>query len=88
VPVLLFSTVPELTRNAGIQLNARVLLLLRAARLISPSMKPRKPKDLAEKTEKSLLMRYSEIVKLRELVKQARSKISEEAKIDDLTDRR
>jgi hypothetical protein len=50
-------------------------------------MKPRKPKDLAKKPEKSLRVRYSEIVKLRELVKQARSKISEEAKIDDLIDR-
>jgi hypothetical protein len=37
---------------------------------------------------RSLRVRYSEIVKLRELVKQARSKITEEAKIDDLTDRR
>jgi hypothetical protein len=51
-------------------------------------MTPRKPKDLAEKPEKSLRVRYSEIVKLRELVKQARSKISAEAKTDDLTDRR
>jgi hypothetical protein len=50
-------------------------------------MKPRKPKDLPEKPGKSLRVRYSEIVKLRELVKQARSKISEEAKIDDLADR-
>jgi hypothetical protein len=46
-------------------------------------MKPRKPKDLAEKPEKSLRARYSEILKLRELVKQARSKISEEAKTAD-----
>jgi hypothetical protein len=51
-------------------------------------MQPRKPKDLATKPEKSPCVRYSEIVKLRELVKQARSKITEEAKTDDLTDRR
>jgi hypothetical protein len=51
-------------------------------------MKPRKPKDLAEKPEKSLRVRYSEVVKLRDLVKQARSKISDDAKTDDLNDRR
>ncbi len=46
-------------------------------------MKQRQPKDLAEKPEKSLRARYSEVVKLRELVKQARSKISDETKTDD-----
>jgi hypothetical protein len=36
-------------------------------------MKPRKPKDLAEKPEKPLSLRYSEVIKLREQVKQVQS---------------
>jgi hypothetical protein len=34
-------------------------------------MKQRKPKDLAKKLDKPLRVRYSEVVKLRELVKKA-----------------
>jgi hypothetical protein len=34
-------------------------------------MKQRKPKDLAKKLDKSLRIRYSEVVKLRESVKKA-----------------
>ena len=37
--------------------------------------KQRKPKDLAEKLDKSLRVRYAEVVKLRELVKKAESKV-------------
>jgi hypothetical protein len=45
-------------------------------------MTPRKSKDLAEKMEKSLRVQYYELVKLREIVNQAQSKIGDEAKID------
>jgi hypothetical protein len=38
-------------------------------------MKQRKPKDLAKKLDKSLRVRYSEVVKLRELVKKAQSQV-------------
>lgn len=42
-------------------------------------MKQRKPKDLAEKMDmdESLRDRYSEVVKLRELVKKAESKLDD-----------
>jgi len=42
-------------------------------------MKQRKPKDLAEKMDmdKSLRARYFEVVKLRELVKKAESKLDD-----------
>jgi hypothetical protein len=46
-------------------------------------MTPRKPKDLAEKLEKSLRVRYFEILKLRELVNRAQSKIGDQANTDD-----
>jgi hypothetical protein len=45
-------------------------------------MTPRKPKDLAEKMEKSLRVQYYELMNLRELVNQAQSKIRDEAKTD------
>jgi hypothetical protein len=38
-------------------------------------IKQRKPKDLAEKLDKSLRRRYAEVVKLRELVKKAEAKV-------------
>jgi hypothetical protein len=37
-------------------------------------MKERKPKDLADKLDKSLRLQYSEVVKLRELVKKVEAK--------------
>ena len=40
-------------------------------------MKQRKPKDLAEKLDKAMRARYSELVKLRELVKKAESKLKD-----------
>ena len=40
--------------------------------------KQRKPKDLADKLDKSLRVRYAEMVKLREKVKKAESKSREE----------
>ena len=42
--------------------------------------KQRKPKDLAEKLDKSLRVRYAEVVKLRELVKKAASKVRGDGK--------
>jgi hypothetical protein len=38
-------------------------------------MKQRKPKDRDEKSDESLRARYAEVVKLRELVKKAESKL-------------
>jgi hypothetical protein len=46
-------------------------------------MKQRKPKDLAKKLDKSLRVRYSEVVKLRELVKKAESKLRGNGKSSD-----
>jgi hypothetical protein len=46
-------------------------------------MKHRKPKDLAKKLDKSLRVRYSEVVKLRELVKKAQSQARENGKSSD-----
>jgi hypothetical protein len=43
-------------------------------------IKQRKPKDLAEKLDKSLRGRYAEVVKLRELVKKAESKVRGDGK--------
>ena len=45
--------------------------------------KQRKPKDLAEKLDKSLRVRYAEVVKLRELVKKAESKLRGNGKSSD-----
>ena len=45
--------------------------------------KQRKPKDLAEKLDKSLRVRYSEVVKLRELVKKAQSQARGNGKSSD-----
>jgi hypothetical protein len=44
--------------------------------------KQRKPKDLAEKLDKSLRARYAEVVKLRELVKRE-SKVRGDGKSSD-----
>jgi hypothetical protein len=53
-------------------------------------MKQRKPKDLAEKMDmdKSLRARYSERVKLRELVKKAESTLNDGKSSDRTHDRR
>jgi hypothetical protein len=51
-------------------------------------MGPRKPKDFFAKPVKSLRARYSEVAKLRELVKQAQSKTSRKLKIDERSGRR
>jgi hypothetical protein len=45
--------------------------------------KQRKPKDLAEKLDKSLRVRHAEVVKLRELVKKAESKVRGDGKSSD-----
>jgi hypothetical protein len=74
--------VPELTRSAGIQLNKRVSLRLRGQTSVA-CMTPRKPKDLADKMGKSLRARYFEVLKLRELVNQAQSKVGDVANTDD-----
>jgi hypothetical protein len=63
--------------NAGIQLNDRVSLRR------SANVKQRKPKDLAKKLDKSLRVRYSEVVKLRELVKKAQSQVRGNGKSSD-----
>jgi hypothetical protein len=47
------------------------------------SITQRKPKDLAEKLDKSLRGRYAEVVKLRELVKKAESKVRGDGKSSD-----
>jgi hypothetical protein len=49
-------------------------------------MKQRKPKDLAEKVDKSLHARYLEVVKLRELVKKAGTKLNDGKSGDQLHD--
>jgi hypothetical protein len=69
------SQVPGLTRGADIQLNQRVSLRHRADALRRSSMKQREPKDPAEKSDKALRVRYSEVLKLRELVKEAESRL-------------
>jgi hypothetical protein len=46
-------------------------------------MKQRKPKNLAEKLDKSLRVRYSELVELRELVKKAESEVRGDGKSSD-----
>jgi hypothetical protein len=52
-------------------------------------VKQRKSKDLAEKLDKSLRGRYAEVVKLREMVKKAESKVRGDGKSsDDPLDRR
>ena len=81
----MFCAVPELTRGAAIQLNERLSLRRHAAMLDVPGMKQkqRKPKDLAEKLDKSLRVRYAEVVKLRELVKKAASKVRGDGKSSD-----
>jgi hypothetical protein len=45
-------------------------------------MKTRAPKDLFEKSEKLLYARYSELLKLREMVKKAQFKTTGEIKSD------
>jgi hypothetical protein len=45
-------------------------------------MIPRKPNDLNRKLEKSLRVRYFEVLKLRKLVNEARARIGDEVKID------
>jgi hypothetical protein len=46
-------------------------------------MKQRKPKDLAKKSDKSLRVRYSEVVKLRELVKKEQAQVRGNGKPSD-----
>jgi hypothetical protein len=46
-------------------------------------MKQRKPKDLAKKLDKSLRVRYSEVIKLRELVKKAQSQVRRNGRSSD-----
>ena len=46
-------------------------------------MKQRKPKDLAKKMDKSLRIRYSEVIKLRESVKKAQSQVRGNGKSSD-----
>ena len=46
-------------------------------------VKQRKSKDLAEKLDKSLRGRYAEVVKLREMVKKAESKVRWDGKSSD-----
>ena len=50
-------------------------------------MKQRKPKDLAEKLDESLRIRYSEVIKLRELVRKAESKLNDGKSSDPSPDR-
>ena len=71
------SQVPELTRGGDINLNERVSLQRGADALDTLGMKQRQPKDLADKLDESLRVRYSEVVKLRELVRKAESELND-----------